>query len=264
MTSGFIRACARPLAGVAFAVMALGSSALAQIEFNPPLEALNEIESPIPFALRPGTAADCVGRQTVDGADLPVPPETRFRIAVEEGVGGLRYSLTDQSGGAAPIGVLIGADGGLSLDPTTSLGGASPADREAMAAIASLAPELLLHRRTLDQDDSLYRTGEIEVVFGRLFSAIAGASFAPEISGGSFLSGETLFGERRVAVFKGSFEILEASLSMRVVLDTVEVFDVDSSLRVYSDTVVRIPTPPGIEAPEIILRQNVVCTSGLE
>ncbi len=239
---------------------ALAGSALAQPNFSPPIDAPTPLSAPISFELAPGAAADCVGSQSVEGAPLPVPPETRMRLVVEQAPGGVRLRIIDQTGGDIEIALVVSDDGAITLDESTDLGAASDVERETLAAVAGLVPELRLHRRTLDQDDPLYDANEIERVFGDMFAAMAGQGVSPDISGGAFLSGESSLDGARVAVFKTNVTIEDQSVGMRVVIDAVEAYDVATGLRAYAATTMRIPSPPGLDVPEIVLRQSLLCT----
>lgn len=262
---GFSPAPKRAVAAlVALTLSALAAPAAAQPAFTPPLDAPTPIEAPISFALAPGASAACVSRQTLEGADLPVVPEARTRISVEQAEDGLRLRLADPDSDAIDIVLRIAPDGAVTLDPASMLGVSTDAQRQIMSAVLGLAPELQLHRRTLGQDDPLYDPGAIEQIFGQMFTAMAGPGFKPEISGGSYLRGETDMDGRRVVVFRGNFELAEPDLGMRVVVDAIETFDVETGLRAYDEIVIRIPAPPGLDVPEVTLRQISVCTlSGL-
>lgn len=244
----------------AFAVgVALAGPAAAQPAFSPPLDAPTPIESPISFALAPGASVDCAGFQSVEGAQLPAPPETRIRIAVDAAEGGVRLRLIDLAGSNAEIAVFAGDDGRVAIDPTSDLGAFEGVDQATLAAVAAQIPELKLHRRTFGQEDPLYTPDELEAVFERMFAEMAGPGVRPDISGGSYLRGASSLDGAEMAVFRGAIELADPSLGLRVVVNNVEVFDTATGLRVFSETVIRIPAPPALDVPEVIVRQRVSC-----
>lgn len=245
------------------ALFAIGPfSAAAQQSFEPPLDAPAPLAAPVSFELTPGSRSVCVDSQSVEGVPLPAPPEARYELVIEDAGGGVRVRLVDRDATGLEISIVMADDGAITLEESSALGGVSAEEKALIAAVVTQLPELRLHQRTLSQGDSMYELAELEQIFGDMFAAMGGQTARPEISGGSFLTGESDAGGRRVAVFGGTIEVSAPGDGLTITQDVQEAYDVETGLRVYSNITARMPAPPGVDATEIVFRQTTVCALG--
>ncbi len=249
----------RPLAFAAASLLAAGA-ATAQTTFNPPLDAPTALSAPVYVELTPGAMGDCV---TVARSNAGPEQRQSMRLTVDEAENGVRLQMIDQAANMT-IGFVISDDGAVTLEEGSALDGMPPEMRAQFEGLLIDTMEsTILHRRSVNQGDAIVEGEDLEKLLGPILIAMTDPNGTVTITGGQYVTGESLSNGRRALATSMTLEaavpLPGGSGQMMMSGAGVGAFDVATGLQLYNFMELTVVLPPELGAPPISMEITMDC-----
>lgn len=247
---------------VAFGMMA--GVASAQSNFNPPLASPTPLSQPLYLELKPGTSSNCSTLTKVTGGPQAIPEQRQqITYSVDTAPNGILLKMVDKTSGMN-VGVVLDNNGKATLQPNSQLDAMPSPMREQLKQLLTDAIERgVLHKKSLNQGQAIIEGPDLEKLLGPILAAMSGPGSKVAISGGQYVTGETMSNGRRVLVTSVR---LEATLplpnnagQMKMSGSGFGAFDVATGLQRYDTLNLKLELPAAMNMPAMNMQITNDC-----